>query len=69
MDYISVNVKKVRTSTLLRRLFKAPNLDSFIEKNEKNIQIPPFYAYISELCQVMNQVPEWVIKQSSIERT
>lgn len=61
--------KTVRTSTLLRRLFKAPNLEGFMEKNADDIQTPLFYEYISELCQVMDQVPERVIKQSSIERT
>ncbi|MDD4833124.1 MAG: hypothetical protein PHC44_00090 [Lutispora sp.] len=61
--------KTVRTSTLLRRLFKAPNLEGFMEKNADDIQTPPFHEYISELCKVMDQVPERVIKQSSIERT
>lgn len=63
------DMKKARTSTLLRRLFKAPNLEGFIENNTDAIQMPPFHTYISELCQVIDQVPECVIKQSSIERT
>lgn len=62
-------VKKVSTSTLFRRLFKAPNLEGFMEKNIDAIQIPLFHEYISGLCQVMDQVPERVIKHSSIERT
>ena len=63
------NVKRVKTSTLLRRLFKAPNLEGFMENNEDAIQTPPFHVYISELCQVTDQVPERVIRLSSIERT
>lgn len=63
------NVKKVRTSTLLHRLFKASNLEGFIEKNAIAMEIPKFHVYISELCQSMGQVPERVIKQASIERT
>ena len=69
IDIAGQDVKKVRTSTLLRRLFKAPNLEGFIEDNVDIIQAPLFHTYISELCQVMEQVPERVIKQSSIERT
>lgn len=58
-----------RTSTLLGRLFKASNLQGFIENNANAIQTPEFHTYISELCQEMQKVPERVIKQSSIERT
>lgn len=58
-----------RTSTLLNRLFKATNLEGFIEDNTNSIQIPQFHTYISELCQTMGQIPERVIKKSSIERT
>lgn len=54
---------------MLRRLFKSPNLEGFLDDNADAMQAPPFHAYISELCQVMDQVPERVIKQSSIERT
>jgi len=63
------NVKKIRTSTLLHRLFKSPNLEGFIERNAAAMEIPPFYEYISELCQTMEQVPERIIKQASIERS
>lgn len=63
------NVKKVRTSTLLDRLFKASNLEGFMEKNAEAIQIPTFDSYISELCKMMGLIPERVIKQACIERT
>jgi len=61
--------KEVRTSTLLRRIFKAPDLDVFIEKNRDLIQIIPFSTYINQLCASLNQVPEQIIKKSFIERT
>lgn len=61
--------ERVRTSNLLQELFKAPNLSSFMESNEDELHTPPFHEYISELCHVMNQIPERVIKQSAIERT
>lgn len=63
------NVKRIRTSTLLHRLFKAPNLEGFMEGNATAMEIPAFNVYISELCRKMEQVPERVIRQASIERT
>lgn len=63
------NEIKIRTSTLLNKLFKTSNLKGFIERNAKNMEIPLFYIYISDLCQTMGQVPERIIKMSSIERT
>lgn len=66
---IEPNYKKVRTSTLLRRLFKAPDLEGFIVKNAGELQTPLFHDYIKELCYMTKQVPERVIKHASIERT
>jgi hypothetical protein len=63
------NVKKTRTSTLLDKLFKTSNLEEFLERNAKDLEIPLFHIYISELCRIMEQVPERVIKLASIERT
>lgn len=66
---VEQKVKKVRTSTLLQRLFQAPNLEGFIKDNADVLQMPSFHTYIAELCRVMSLVPERVIKQSLIERT
>jgi hypothetical protein len=66
---IQESIKKIRTSTLLRKLFKATNLEGFIEKNAIAMETPPFHEYISELCRTVGQVPERVIKQACIERT
>lgn len=63
------DIKKLRTSTLLQKLFKTSNLKGFIEKNAKDMEIPLFHIYISEMCRTMGQVPERVIKMASIERT
>lgn len=63
------DVKKVKTSTLLRRLFKSPDLEGFIRENQDAIQAPAFHEYITQLCLKTQQVPERVIRQSSIERT
>mgnify|MGYP000899002902 FL=1 len=63
------NNKRIKTSTLFRRLFKSPNLQEFMDINETALEIPSFHIYITELCQSMNYVPAQVIKNSSIERT
>lgn len=68
-DMAQQNSKKNKTSTLLRNIFKAPNLERFIAKNSDEMEIPTFHAYITELCQSKGQVPERIIKQASIERT
>jgi transcriptional regulator with XRE-family HTH domain len=60
---------KTRTSTFLRKLFTAPDLEKFIENNSHEMEIPSFDAYITELCRSNGLVPEQVIKQSDIERT
>lgn len=64
-----VKPKKIKTSTFLRNLFKAPDLGKFIEKNSGEMKIPEFHVYITELCQSMKQVPEQIIGRSDIERT
>ena len=61
--------KRVSTSTLFRKLFKAPNLEGFIENNAEDIGTPPFHTYISDLSQAMGLIPEQIIKNSSIERS
>ena len=63
------NNKRIKTSTLFRRLFKSPNLQEFMDINETALEIPSFHIYITELCQSMNYVPAQVIKNSSIEIT
>lgn len=63
------NMRKVSTSTLLRRLFKATDLDSFIEENEAELDNTAFHIYITELCHTMGNMPERIIKQAFIERS
>lgn len=62
--------RNIRTSTLFRRLFKAPDLEAFIKNNEDVIKSPSsFHSYIDQLCVKKGLVPAQVIKQSYIERT
>jgi hypothetical protein len=57
------------TSALFEELFKAPDLDGFLAVNADHVNLFSFHIYLQELCARMGQVPERVIKQSSIERT
>ncbi len=61
--------KESRTSTLLRKLFKTTDIAEFIEKSSAEMGIPPFHAYITNLCRTTGQVPEQVIHRAGIERT
>lgn len=63
------HTKDIKTSTLLRRLFKAPDLKRFIQSNVDVISVTPFHIYISELCHAAGQVPGQIIKKAGIERT
>lgn len=58
-----------RTSALLRALFDTPNFEKFMECNGNEMELPPFHAYITNICKTTGQVPEQVIKQAGIERT
>ena len=63
------NTKKVRTSTWLNRLFKAPDLKGYLDKNGDLMDMVSFSEYVSGLCREMGAVPEQVVRQAQIERT
>ncbi len=60
---------KINTTKLLNQLFKTSNLDRFIQRNSKEIDLPPFNVYISALCKEQGLIPEHIIKKSDIERS
>jgi hypothetical protein len=64
-----LNKKTIRTSALLSRLFKAPDLETFLESNADEMAVPPFHFYILELCRKSEQVPERIIRRAAIDRT
>ncbi len=57
------------TSTLLRRLFKAPNLKTFAEGNADFLDLPAFHDYIRQLCAEAGVAPEQAIRQAGLDRT
>ena len=60
---------KVNTNTLMRRLFKANDLDAYMKGNESQFQSPDFPALLKAFCEERNVLPAHVIEQSQIERT
>lgn len=63
------NKQEINTSDLLRRLFKSPDLEKFIQIHSDEMEMPSFHAYISDICKSSGKVPEQVIKRAAIERT
>ena len=60
---------RVNTNTLMKRLFKAADLDTYLEGNESNLQSPDFYALLKQYCEKRKTLPAQVIEHSQIERT
>jgi hypothetical protein len=69
IDMADQTRKESRTSTLLRRLFNAQDLETFMDCHASELDLPPFHTYITQLCETTGQVPEQVIKRAGIERT
>ena len=63
------NEKPTPTGDFLHRLFKSPDLKTFIQSHAYEMEPPAFHVYISNICNTNGQVPEQVIKRAGIERT
>lgn len=60
---------KVNTSTLMKRLFKAADLDTYFEGNDSQLEAPDFPALLRTYCEQRGMLPAHVIEQAQIERT
>lgn len=60
---------KVTTDSLLKRIFKTKNLDSFFQRNEQNLHPHDFCALLAALCDQRELIPERVIFRAQIDRT
>lgn len=60
---------RVRTDTLMRRIFKADGLDELLRQNAPSMQVEPFGACLAALCDRRGLVPERVIKRAEIDRS
>ena len=62
-------VSRINTNTLLKRLFKAEDLDSYLESNALCLGTPDFCALLKSHCERKGLLPAHVIERSQIERT
>ena len=60
---------RLRTDTLMRRIFKAQKLDDVLRQNEPAMQPESFCALLASLCRELDTVPERVIRRAEIERS
>jgi len=60
---------RVNTNTLMKRLFKAADLDTYLEGNESNLHSPDFYTLLKQACEKRDMLPAQAIERSQIERT
>jgi len=60
---------RVNTNTLMKRLFKASDLDAYMQGNDGYLQAPDFSALLKRYCEQREMLPAHVIEQSQIERT
>jgi hypothetical protein len=58
--------QNVRTSELLRRLFKTANINHFIKRHGRSMESVPFYIYLNRLCADKDAMPAHIIKKSGI---
>jgi len=61
--------RRVRTDTLLRRIFRAERLDDVIRQNGPSMQAEDFQTCLAGLCRELDAVPERVIRRAEIERS
>ena len=60
---------RVNTNTLMKRLFKSADLETYLEGNESNLHSPDFYTLLKQACEKRNMLPAQAIERSQIERT
>ena len=60
--------KRISTSELWARLFKAPSVSSYLDE-QSGTELPAFSDYIAQLAEERDEKREAVIMQAGIERT
>lgn len=59
--------KKMKTSQLLKDLFKATTIEQYLDEHEEDCIQIPFYSYLRKLCLEKNLLPADVIKRANLE--
>jgi len=63
------NIKNTTTSTLWVQLFKAKSVQSYMDENPGDLDLPTFFSYISDFCRQKGEVPEHIIKRAGLDRS
>ena len=58
---------KVNTNTLMKRLFKAADLDTYFQKNEYQMEAPDFYTLLKSLCE-QRETDRTDLRASTVQR-
>ena len=59
----------ITTDSLMKRLFRTKNLNSFLQRNEQYLQTADFRTLLQAFCKPRGCVPERIILQAQIDRT
>lgn len=60
---------RLRTDTLMRRIFRANDVDEVLRQNAPAMHGEDFCECLNALCRELDAVPEQVIKRSQIDRS
>ena len=60
---------KVSTDSLLRKIFRTKNLNTFLQQNEQHLRTVDFQTLLRDYCAARNMIPERVILLAQIDRT
>ena len=63
------SVQEISTRELWARLFQSPTIESFLQENSGENELPAFSDYITGMCDVRGDKPEQVINRAGIERS
>lgn len=66
---MTTKAKRLKTATLMNRLFKAANINDYLSANNADVQEISFCDRISELCEQKGLKRAQVIRDSKIERS
>ncbi|MBQ6518046.1 MAG: hypothetical protein IJI14_04955 [Anaerolineaceae bacterium] len=61
--------EQINTDKLLAMLFKAPNLEQFLSRNESAFLLKSFAEYLTDWCKKHNEIPEQVILRANLEKS
>ena len=60
---------RLRTDTLMRRIFKAESVEDALRQNAPSMHSEGFCECLNKLCREQNAVPEQVIRRAQIDRS